>query len=33
MVKKTSLVIADMYRFLVRLEDLKLKVWKYYDML
>jgi len=32
-VTKASLVIADMYRFLVRLEDLKLKVWKYYDML
>ena len=32
-IKKTSLVIADMYRFLVRLEDLKSKVWAHNKML
>lgn len=31
-VKRTSLVIAEMYNFLVRLEDLKKNVWAYYKM-
>ncbi|MEW4923920.1 P-loop NTPase fold protein [Algibacter sp. 2305UL17-15] len=32
-IRKISLVIADMYHFLVRLDDLKSKVWEHYKML